>query len=270
MIKLVAIDMDGTLLDDEKGLSAKNAQAIARVSQAGVKVVICTGRQLSGVKPYYEQLALGDDQEFAVLNNGCSIYQTNDWTLLEAQTLPYSALESLLALSESFLGVHLTLVSDHYDVLDKEVPAIVQADADLVFDQARAVRLEDMAGEKVFKAMYMAEPSVMDRFQAQVEKSLAQNYSVVRSQPYLFEVLPKGVSKASGLKSLCQTLGIALADVMAIGDAANDLEMLAEVGHPVAMGNASAQVKAIARYQTKSNQADGVAYALEQWVLPQK
>ncbi len=268
MIKLVAIDMDGTLLDNDKHLSQKNVQAIARVAQAGVKVVICTGRQLSGVKPYYDQLDLGADQAFAVLNNGCSIYQTNGWTLLEAQTLPHSALKDLLALSEPFSGVHLTLVSDHYDVLAKEVPAIVQADADLVFDQARAVSLEDMVGEKVFKAMYMAEPDLMDRFQAQVEKSLEGDYSVVRSQPYLFEVLPKGVSKASGLKSLCQALGIALADVMAIGDAANDLEMLAEVGHPVAMGNASTAVKALARYQTKSNQADGVAYALEHWVLP--
>ncbi|KXT75487.1 Cof-type HAD-IIB family hydrolase [Streptococcus sp. DD12] len=266
MIKLVAIDMDGTLLDDKKGLSANNAQAIAQVAKEGVKVVICTGRQLSGVKPYYQQLGLTGAKEYAVLNNGCGIYQTNDWQLLEAQTLPHAELEGLLALSEPFPGVYLTLVGEHYDVVAKEVPAIVQADADLVFDQARAVSLSDIAGEQIFKAMYMAEPTVMDAFQTQVEEKLASDYSVVRSQPYLFEVLPKGVSKASGLKSLCQNLGIDLADVMAIGDAANDLEMLAEVGYPVAMGNASPEVKAIARYETKSNQADGVAYALQHWL----
>ena len=179
-------------------------------------------------------------------------------------------IERLAQLSAPYPDVHLTLVSDHYDVLDDQVPDIVQADADLVFDTARAVSLADLADKTAFKAMFMAEPAAMDAFQAQVEAVLAKKYSVVRSQPYLFEVLPKGVNKASGLARLCQDLGISLDQVMAIGDAANDLEMLDEVGHPVAMGNASDVVKALARYQTKSNQEDGVAHAIRQYVLAEQ
>ena len=82
MIKLIAIDLDGTLLNDKKELPAENRQAIQEAVKAGIKVVLCTGRPLPGTRPIFQQLGLSD--EFLIVNNGCSTYETKDcsWWLI--------------------------------------------------------------------------------------------------------------------------------------------------------------------------------------------
>ena len=81
MIKLIALDMDGTLLNSQKEIPQAHIQAIHQAVEHGVKLVLCTGRPLVGVKPYYEQLGLSGDNEYVIINNGCSTHQTKDWKL---------------------------------------------------------------------------------------------------------------------------------------------------------------------------------------------
>lgn len=78
MIKLIALDMDGTLLNSQKEIPKAHIQAIHQAVEHGVKLVLCTGRPLVGVKPYYEQLGLSGDNEYVIINNGCSTHQTKD------------------------------------------------------------------------------------------------------------------------------------------------------------------------------------------------
>lgn len=82
MIKLIAIDLDGTLLDSDKKISNENIKAIQTATKAGIKIVICTGRPKSGVLPYFEKLGL-NDEEYIIMNNGCTVYNTKDWELLD-------------------------------------------------------------------------------------------------------------------------------------------------------------------------------------------
>ena len=100
MVKLLAIDMDGTLLSDKKHIAEEQKRAIKEAINAGVHVVLCTGRTLKGVIPLYEELALEDRKGYAIVNNGCAIHNTEDWSIVDCEMLPKEELEYLYSFSE--------------------------------------------------------------------------------------------------------------------------------------------------------------------------
>lgn len=264
MVKLIAIDMDGTLLNSEKKIPQTNIDAIQEAAQAGIKIVICTGRPRSGILPYFEQLGL-TDEEYIIMNNGCSVYNTKTWDLVHSAQLTFDEVGQLADAVSDYPQVCLTLTTENtYYALADAVPELVQYDAGLVFDTAKATSLEALKDDTdiIFQAMYMAEPDQLDLFQADMAEEVSQSFSTVRSQSYLFEVMPQGTTKASALKQLAQHLGFAPDQVMALGDAANDLEMLEFAGVSVAMGNATDEVKTICKHVTASNDEAGVAQAI--------
>ena len=252
-VKLIAIDMDGTLLNSQKEIPEENIKAIQEAATAGIKIVLCTGRPRSGILPHFEKLGLSEE-EYIIMNNGCSTYETKNWTLLQSESLE----------------VALTLTGEKtYYVVGDEVPELVAYDAGTVFTEAKARSLEEIfaEGQVIFQAMYMADSEPLDAFQNAVQDGLNQSYSTVRSQDYIFEIMPQGATKASGLKHLAEKLEIAPNQIMALGDAANDLEMLQFVGQSVAMGNASDDIKALCKYVTLTNDEAGVAHAIRTWAL---
>lgn len=269
MIKLIAIDMDGTLLNSKKEIPTENIEAIQKAAAAGVKIVLCTGRPKSGIVPYFNQLGL-TEEEYIIMNNGCTIYNTKNWELIDYAQVSHQEFDILYAATQNHPEVCLTLTGEKtYFAVGDRVPDLVQYDAGLVFAKAKAISFEKLKAndEIIFQAMYMAEKPLLDPFQAEKEAELAEDFSVVRSQPYIFEAMPKGFTKATGLKILADQLGYSSEQVMALGDAANDLEMLEFAGHSVAMGNASDDIKKHCRYVTNSNDEAGVAQAIYDYVL---
>lgn len=269
MIKLIAIDLDGTLLNSDKKIPDENIKAIQKAAKAGVKIVLCTGRPKSGILPYFERLGL-TDEEYIIMNNGCSIYNTKNWELVSYAQVNNDELDKLDQVLADYPEVCLTLTGEkHYYAVGSEVPELVQYDAGLVFDTAKAVSIDELkaSSEIIFQAMYMARAPYLDPFQEAKESALAAEFSVVRSQKYIFEAMPKGYTKATALKALSEKLGFTPAEVMAIGDAANDIEMLEFADNSVAMGNATDEVKALCRYETTTNDQAGVAQAIYDYVL---
>lgn len=269
MIKLIAIDLDGTLLNRQKELSAENINAVRAAADAGVTIVICTGRPKSGTKPFFEQIGLSEN-EFLILNNGCSVYQSKDWQLIQSAQISLTDVANLHKLCQDYPGVDLTLTAEKdYYVVANQVPALVQYDGDLVFTKVKATSIETLKqkNDLIFQAMYMGEETLLDQFEADVREKLDQDYSVVRSQDYILEVMPKQVTKASALKALAEHLQIDQSQVMAIGDAANDLEMITYAGLGIAMGNASQEIKDIATDVTSDCDRSGVAQAINKYVL---
>lgn len=268
-IKLIAIDMDGTLLNSKKELPEENIEALQKAVQAGVKVVLCTGRPLVGVKPFIDQLGLTDD-DYIIVNNGCSTHKIKDLELVADRHLTSDEIRYLYDLQKDHPGVQLTAFDrDHYFVVAEEALPIIQWDASLVFTEPICVTLEELLSRDTvyFEAMIVGEAEHLDPFQAQYEAQLAERFSTVRSQHYIFETLPQGATKASALAELAEQLGYSPEEVMALGDANNDLEMLAYAGHSVAMGNSEPHIKQAARYVTGTNDEAGVAQAVKAYVL---
>ena len=117
--------------------------------------------------------------------------------------------------------------------------------------------------------MFLAQPNELDIFEKQFGSQISQRFSGVRSQPVIYEAMPKGTTKATALKQLAQHLEIKPQEIMALGDANNDIEMIQFAGLGVAMGNSSDHVKKLANYVTDTNDANGVAAAIEKFILNQ-
>lgn len=269
MIQLIAIDMDGTLLDSHKRLPKENIEAIQEAVSAGIKIVICTGRSQAGVKPYFDQLGLLDE-EYVILNNGCSLHETLTWSTLSGQPLTSQELLDLQTYVDDNADVDLVLATNKdYYFVGKEPSAIAQADADMVFTKLIPIMPDQISQitEPVYNAMYMGTLEAIDAFQNNHAQSITSRYSGVRSQDCLYEVLSKGCHKATGLKTLAKLLEIEPSQIMAIGDGNNDIEMMAFSGLAVAMANASETVKSYADRLSLTNNQAGVAYAIRQFAL---
>lgn len=269
MIKLIALDMDGTLLNEKKELMQPQIDAIHKAVEAGVKIVLCTGRPLVGVKPFVEQLGFDTEEEFIIVNNGCSTHSTKDWALIDWEELSVADIDHLATFIEND-HVQISLFDEEdYFVLAEKANDRVNLDAGLVGMTPQPIDLDEATSGKhrFFEAMFVGEKEHIDAFENQHNPALSQHYSTVRSQDYLLEILPNGASKASGLKKLADRLGILPEEIMAMGDANNDLEMIEFAGLGIAMGNANEQVKAIAQDITDTNENNGVAKAIEKHIL---
>lgn len=270
MIKLIAIDLDGTLLNEDKQLPEENIKAVQAAVAAGIKVVLCTGRPLPGTRPIFQQL--GIDNQYLIVNNGCSTYDTTTWALVDDFHLTADDIMALSDLAKQEDGVQLTIFDEkeHYYILDEDPSDLVKYDANLVYLEPTVVMAEELIlrDDIQFQAMFLAEKERLDAFQDKYEAILSQRFSTVRSQSYIFESMPMGATKASALKALSQRLGIEPEAIMALGDANNDLEMLQFAGCSVAMGNSPDHVKALTKYVTASNNEAGVAKAIMTYALP--
>ena len=271
MIKLIAIDMDGTLLNEKKHIDKAQKEAIHEAVEAGIKIVLCTGRPLYGILPFYEELGLSelDSEGYVILNNGCSIHKTKDWELIDQVNFTSDDIEYLYKFSESY-DINFTLVNDTYyfNIGRKPTDELIK-DAGFVFSDITNISLKEAKNgkHKIIKIMFLGNPNIMADFQKENENILKDKYSSVLSQPYVYEILPKGNNKGTGLKKLAKKLGIKQEEIMAIGDGNNDIEMFEYANYSVAMENGTELAKKAAKYQTDSNENDGVAKAIRKYAL---
>ena len=271
MIKLIAIDMDGTLLNGKKHIDKAQKEAIHEAVEAGIKIVLCTGRPLYGILPFYEELGLSelDSEGYVILNNGCSIHKTKDWELIDQVNFTSDDIDYLHKFSEGY-DINFTLVNDYYyfNIGRKPTDELI-TDAGFVFSDITNISLSEAKNgkHKIIKIMFLGNPNIMADFQKENENILKDKYSGVLSQPYVYEILPKGNNKGTGLKKLAKKLGIKQEEIMAIGDGNNDIEMFEYANYSVAMENGTELAKKAAKYQTDNNENDGVAKAIRKYAL---
>ena len=269
MVKLLAIDMDGTLLSDKKHIAEEQKRAIKEAINAGVHVVLCTGRPLIGVLPFYEELALEDRKGYAIVNNGCAIHNTEDWSIVDCEMLPKEELEYLYSFSEEFEEVNFTLFDDDSYLCIGKPNKYTEKDGAFVFTKVKEVSMEEILnGEyKIYKTMYVGEPSQIEEIQNKYGKKLCEKYNGIRSQVSIYETMPYNADKSLAVKRLAERLGIDREEVMAMGDGNNDVEMLKYAGVSVAMGNSTEDALKAAKFVTDTNENDGVAKAIDKYIL---
>lgn len=233
-IRLIALDMDGTLLDHEQRIPEENAEWIRRAVQEGIVVVLATGRAIFTVEPYVEQLQLASP---IVLSNGSEVRKS----LCEVWTRHLLSGEQVRWLREIALRMDVWYWS-----------AAVSGS----YNRDNWQRTGE--NEQWLKFGYYTENrEKLERILAELEA--AGQFEITNSDPHNLEINPKGVSKASGLREVCSRLGLTMDQVAAAGDSLNDLAMIREAGFGVAMGNAQDPVKRAADWITDTNVNNGVA-----------
>lgn len=272
-IKLVAVDMDGTLLNEHKQLSPKTIQVVKAAKKQGVKVVLCTGRPLTGVTPFLKELGLTEASDYVITFNGALVQNTASGEILVRHTLTHAQYLEIESLSRQ-IGTHLHVEDDQFIyTANRDISPYTTGESTLVNMPIKFRHVDEIAPDKAFsKAMLIDDPEILAEGKAKIPADFFERYQFVQSEPYFLEVLNKKAGKGSGLSDLATALELTADQVMAIGDQGNDLSMLAYAGCPVAMDNAIPELKKLAKFVTKSNLLgqDGVAYAIEKFALQEQ
>lgn len=266
-VKLIAIDIDGTLLTPNHKLALSTIDAIKAATASGIKIVLCSGRPLTGVRPYLEMLDLIGADQYVISHNGAAI-QTTDGAPLVTHSLSLNDAQRLAYLAnQAKIHYHMITPQSIYTP-NRPASAYSIRESHLVNMPLSYQPAEKIPStEALLTFVYIDETTLVDQFARQLPPALHQQFYVVRTDPHFIEVLNRQASKATALQELMHRLHLQSDEIMAIGDGQNDLPMLKTAGWGVAMGNASQTVQNAADAVTNSNAADGVANAILKYAL---
>ena len=267
MIKLIALDLDGTLLNRRKQVTDATVEALQAAADRGIHVVLATGRMLSECSELLPRLPM---IRYAVTCTGTQVLDLTTGETLFQQAL---TADEMRRLSRKLLDLDgmLQIFDDRDGRMHNSSEMIRQAERFCGPGLARTIRNthgweDDLAayiaayeGPSNKLHMFFGSPEAKAEALRRLE---GEPYELLSSQANDLEIMPLGVDKATGLSALAERLGLTAAEVMAIGDGDNDMAMLQYAGLAVAMGNGSAGAKACAHRITEDNEHDGAAAAV--------
>jgi len=263
--KLIAIDLDGTLLKSDRTISKRNISAINKANERGVKVVIATGRPLIGIMDYLKKIG-ARDEDYVISYNGAMVKRIKNNETVHMMPLKKSDYEYLYDYSSKY-GVHIHALTETY-VTTPVMNSYTKIESEL---NDIEIKVECVSGinqdEILVKIMMIDDPEKLDQVVANLPEEVTNKYTVVRSSEIFLEFLDRSVNKGTGVKIIADKLGIKSEEIICIGDAGNDVAMIKYAGLGVAMGNAFSELKEISDYITDSNEEDGVAKVIEKFIL---
>ncbi|NLO35540.1 MAG: HAD family phosphatase [Clostridiaceae bacterium] len=262
---MLVIDLDGTLLKEDKTVSDENAEAIRRAHAHGVTIVLATGRPPVGARRVLERLAPAAG-EYLITFNGALTTDLGNGRHLAVHELSRSDFDTLAGYLAK-RGLFAYAFSRDRCLAPAPHP-IVDAESRFNTIQAAVIDFSRLAPDTpLIKIMATGEPEHLDAVWHSIPPDWHGRYQVVRSAPVLLEFLHPSASKGQAVRSLCRQLAIPAADVIGIGDAGNDTDLVAWAGLGIAMGNATPALRAIADHVTATNEEHGIAQVIEQFIL---
>ncbi len=267
MYKLVALDMDGTLLNSQGKISEKTKQTITAAREKGIVVVLASGRPLEGMTDALNELNMTSNDDYVLCYNGSLVQRVESQSVIRSQLLLGSDAKNIASLSHDF-GVHVHGFSRRQGLITPENNHYTQHEATINGLDITEIDFAELDNnEEILKVMMIDEPELLSKAIAQLPAALYDQYTIVQSAPFFLEFMNKNSNKGAGVKALAEHLGIDASEVICMGDAGNDHHMLEYAGLGIAMGNATDDTKAIANYITDSNNDDGVAKAIDKFIL---
>lgn len=282
-IKLVASDVDGTIINEAGVVSEKTIQAVKALKNKGIHFVIATGRSFEGAKSIIDQIGLEKDDYGIICLNGLRTYYADKDEFTQKETMTFEDCKQFEAIGKKYyLGI-LYCFDDHayfqmdektykdYTIsLDERKMRYFRSDMESNSIQSLdEIKHRFEANDPILKIVYIQSDDFMDLIINRVKKEFPHDYKCLQVGRGWTEIMPTSVNKGEALKQYAQARGISTDEIMAFGDAENDIDMLQTVKYSFAVANAMDTVKAVASDVTKSNTEDGVAVAIEKYVLNQ-
>lgn len=265
MIKLVVSDIDGTLVRMDKSLSEGNVAAIRRLVDAGIAVTVISARPITGIQWIVEKLGLPGP--FGAFNGG-TLFTLND--RIDAQHwLDADLARRLLARLEKEPVIRWLYADGDWLASEKDA---VHTPREVKSAGVAPIFAKDFSDRLARCDKIVAvtdDGDLLDRIEDEVREMLGDAATVARSQTYYLDITAPAANKGDGIAALARAYGVEPGETVALGDQANDLPMFARAGLSVAMGQAPDKVKAKATHVAKSNDEDGVADAIDRFILPE-
>lgn len=263
MIKMIALDLDNTLLNSNKEISVRNTTVLKQLHQAGIHVVLCTGRPINAIWPYIEQLGLTGDDDYTITFNGGLVIHNQTRQHLSELGMSRQDLQPLFDfVTNNQIPLDVLDFERVYELLDMPRSIYKTVLKNIEFRDTHIAELPDTTFSKAVMAIPAEQLSQIIN---QLPSELSQHYHAVQSQPMIMEFLPLTVNKAVGLKALLNHFDLGFENLMTFGDADNDLEMIKAAKQGIVMANGLPEVKKVATALTDSNDEDGVATYCEHY-----
>ena len=262
--KLIAVDMDGTLLQSDKTVHEDTVRDIQAAVDGGIPVVYCTGRAVVELEPYFAVLPM---MRYEVCYSGALVYDSAERKAIYRAEIAREYIEKIVRTAAEYKAMPHILTENDSIVSSSDIQHMDQfrmGGYQPLFLKV-ATQVESMEEEA---KRYDSVPKINIYFRSEEDRSRA--YEKLKALPLTFafaektslEMTAEHVTKATGLAQLAEHFGATLDETVGIGDADNDRAMLSSVGFPIAMGNANEEIKAICKYITKDNDHNGVGAAI--------
>ena len=245
--KLIAMDLDGTLNNDQKVITEKTKAALMAAQKEGIRLALASARPSPGLFKERDILRLQDHTGKVLFETSMDLEETRQ-VLRKLESLPVTPI-----LDD---GVQFYVADKNGYKVDYECK-----NNNMVCSEVG--NLAEFLNFAPIKILMSVQPEELPQVQKKIAAFLPESLTVVQTAAFYLEVIPKVINKGQGIRDICKVLGLSTEEVISFGDAANDIPMLREAGMGVAMGNAAEPVKAAAKMVTLSNNEDGIAAALE-------
>ena len=263
MIKLIATDLDNTLLDKDGSVPPETVAALAKAEEKGVTVTVATGRSFASARGVAEMIG---GNGLAICYNGSQIRQLADGMVLYSGCVDKDVQRGIIEFVHE-RGLYLQMY-DNDEIVVETLRLDMHNDPDLKFASHREVG--DFLKEPLFdtpKMMIAADPAEVPALQAELEEMFAGRIFCAQSEPHLIEIMPAAVNKGTALAALCQEMGIRREEIMALGDNTNDMHLLQAAGLAIAVANAVPRLQEYADYVCKGERSEGFREAIEKFIL---
>ena len=297
MYKLLVLDMDGTLLNENQKISKENIVAIKKAKHMGVKIVIASGRTIQGIENYLEELDLLSEDNYCVVCSGALVMNNTKGKVIHSNPLSFEEFKyvfelvkqldiSLNMYSDECILIHSNSYYSRFDSIANNLPLQIMdfncLDKDTLVTKIMLIN-EDLSIAEEIQALF---PSIIVRdigieakehYNKELFKDISklpmdflEKFNVSKVTPFNVEVMKKNANKRAGIEKLAEKFNIKSREIICIGDSGNDKQMIEYAGLGVAMGNAFPEIKEIADYVTLTNEENGVAHVIEKFILNEK
>ncbi len=269
-VKLIALDLDDTLLNKDVQISDENVNALRRAASLGIYVVLCSGRAEDGILPFVRRMDIAglESGRYLIAINGCSIFDLHTRTQIYCRNVASDILCSADEEAEK-MGLRSEVYSPD-TIYYREATKWTKLDVDMCGLKGVAVEDYDafLKQRKFPKMLIPGEPDVLQELQAKLKAKFGDKAVIFTSKPYFLEVLPPNCGKGEAIQWLAEHIGIPKEQTMGFGDSMNDESMIRLCGYGVAMKNGLDYIKNIATFVTeKDNNESGVADFIQKHVL---
>lgn len=261
--KIMAVDMDGTLLNDKDEITPRTEEAIKSLVDKGVVFTLCTGRPLQGIKRYIDQLRLDCP---VITYNGAVIVHSKTGQILFSQDMDTAEARRVYNLAKEKNAMFIVWSQNR--LYASELSEKTEFYEDITSTKAALLEdFEKLLSDGITKMLWYESPEILDGYIEELKQAGFENTTFTKSRAYFLEFFSNRTSKALAMAKLGEYYGITKDEMIAAGDQTNDLPMIQYAGLGVAMGNAVDSVKAAADTVTDTNINEGVAQFIEKYLI---
>ena len=261
--QVLVLDLDGTLTNSKKEISAPTKQALLEIQEAGKTVVLASGRPINGVAPLAKELKMDCFGGYMLSFNGARITKCSTGEIIYNRTLSPEIIKPVYDYVKTFPGLDIISYTDTQILSGIKPNKYVEIESRI--NSMEVVPVEDFPAVLNFpvnKLLITGEPEILETLIAPLQKQYHGLLNIYRSEPFFLEIMPRNIDKAQSLQKLLNSIGLTADAMICCGDGYSDLSMIEYAGLGVAMENAQPIIKESADFITRSNDEDGILHVI--------